>query len=185
MLISRNIVRSTINRSSKRTTVLSFSPVANLNRIIVGSSFTNIPLLTRSPSRTFATVHHDDDESLPTRKNSFGGKFEWDDALQFKDLLTDEEVRSLRLIWYHSTSWAFCSLTYMYWVACSQLFTLTWLNNRLQSKKQPIHFVNKNSNLKSFLPIVTKFISTTMTCERWVRWACSVLPSPSTMVVQD
>ncbi|EED90951.1 precursor of hydrogenase glutaryl-coa dehydrogenase [Thalassiosira pseudonana CCMP1335] len=92
MLISRNIVRSTINRSSKRTTVLSSSPVANLNRIIVGSSFTNIPLLTRSPSRTFATVHHDDDESLPTRKSSFGGKFEWDDALQFKDLLTDEEI---------------------------------------------------------------------------------------------
>ena len=41
----------------------------------------------------FASLPHDHtDDAPPKQKNSFGGKFNWEDPLNFKSLLTEEEV---------------------------------------------------------------------------------------------
>jgi hypothetical protein len=41
----------------------------------------------------FSSLPHDVDDEPPKQKNSFGGKFDWADPLNFKSLLTEEEVR--------------------------------------------------------------------------------------------
>jgi hypothetical protein len=51
----------------------------------------------RAPSAAFATIPHSEDEEPPKVKNSFGGKFDWQDPLNFKSLLTEEEVSGSHL----------------------------------------------------------------------------------------
>jgi len=47
---------------------------------------------TAASRATFASLPHDADDEPPKQKNSFGGKFDWEDPLNFKSLLTEEEV---------------------------------------------------------------------------------------------
>ena len=49
--------------------------------------------VTQSSLAAFASVPHETDDEPPKQKNSFGGKFDWEDPLNFKSLLTEEEVR--------------------------------------------------------------------------------------------
>jgi hypothetical protein len=43
-------------------------------------------------SRAFVSLPHDVDDKLPRQKNAFGGRFDWEDPLNFKSLLTEDEV---------------------------------------------------------------------------------------------
>jgi glutaryl-CoA dehydrogenase len=48
--------------------------------------------VTQSSRAAFASVPHESEDEPPKQKNSFGGKFDWEDPLNFKSLLTDEEA---------------------------------------------------------------------------------------------
>lgn len=47
----------------------------------------------------FASLPQVSDDEPPKQKNSFGGKFDWEDPLNFKSLLTEEEVSRISR-WY-------------------------------------------------------------------------------------
>lgn len=84
-----------------RTAIKSSQQAANVaaeavsSKGVVGREAAALARLTSNTKqqRTFSTARHDDDiEAPPKIQNSFGGHFHWEDPLNFKSLLTDEEV---------------------------------------------------------------------------------------------
>ena len=48
--------------------------------------------VTQASRAAFASLPQVSDDEPPKQKKSFGGKFNWEDPLNFKSLLTEEEV---------------------------------------------------------------------------------------------
>lgn len=113
--------------------------------------------VTQSSLAAFASVPHETDDEPPKQKNSFGGKFDWEDPLNFNSLLTEEEVRVFDH--QHFTFRVSFQLTNLFFDDESQSYTaLRW-----PFKKPPTPSASKNFNLKSSWPIVTKLHSITTT----------------------
>ena len=91
MLLSPNLTR-TVLKSSPRTTAFA------VHRIVSCAKSNKEHLTPLTAARPFSTARHEDDSrnEAPSKfKNAFGAYFDWEDPLNYKSLLTDEEVRSL------------------------------------------------------------------------------------------
>ena len=118
--------------------------------------------VTQSSRAAFASVPHESEDEPPKQKNSFGGKFDWEDPLNFKSLLTDEEVRVFEHTNHHChVSFQLEQIAHPMTNHNHMYYTL--LYKRRPFKKRPTPSASKNFNLKSSWPIVTKLHSITMT----------------------
>lgn len=79
MILSRAVTRSALKTS--------FRAIATANPALIATA-------RGAGERKFSTArddHHDDHEP-PKKKNVFGAKYDWQDPLNFKSLLTEDEV---------------------------------------------------------------------------------------------